>query len=367
MSQKVFITDCEGPLTLNDNAFEIAEEFIPRGDELFKILSNYDDYLVDIEKRENYNAGNTLKLISPFFKLFNLSNNDLINFSKENIFTVKGSKETLKLANTELKSYIVSTSYGQYIEALSNYMNFPFENTYFTKLDLDKFTLKVDEEEILKSFYKKILESNLITSFQEILNKGSVEDKNNLKEEIDGLNKIFFEDIPKMDIFNLMDSVKTVGGKGKQIAVEEILNKLDTDPIKAIYIGDSITDVEPLKYIHENGGISISFNGNEYSLSVAEIAIISENTIASSLIIDLFSRFGKQYIYGFIEAYSKNPENVFEGFLVKHNLMDEFKETFKNKDYPIIAFINDENKEELLKLSKEMRNKIRGRNIGSLA
>ena len=27
MVKKVFITDCEGPLTLNDNAYELADEF----------------------------------------------------------------------------------------------------------------------------------------------------------------------------------------------------------------------------------------------------------------------------------------------------------------------------------------------------
>ena len=45
MFEKSFITDCEGPLTLNDNAFEMCAYFIEDGDELFKILSLYDDYL----------------------------------------------------------------------------------------------------------------------------------------------------------------------------------------------------------------------------------------------------------------------------------------------------------------------------------
>ena len=38
MFEKSFITDCEGPLTLNDNAFELCAHFIEDGDELFKIL-----------------------------------------------------------------------------------------------------------------------------------------------------------------------------------------------------------------------------------------------------------------------------------------------------------------------------------------
>ena len=51
MFDKSFITDCEGPLTLNDNAFELSEHFIENGGELFKTLSLYDDYLADIVKK----------------------------------------------------------------------------------------------------------------------------------------------------------------------------------------------------------------------------------------------------------------------------------------------------------------------------
>ena len=43
MFEKSFITDCEGPLTLNDNAYELAVHFIENGGELFKVLSLYDD------------------------------------------------------------------------------------------------------------------------------------------------------------------------------------------------------------------------------------------------------------------------------------------------------------------------------------
>ena len=86
MFEKSFITDCEGPLTLNDNAFELADNFIENGGDLFKILSLYDDYLVDVVKKPDYKAGNTLKLILPFFVVENLKNEDLIDFSRNNMF-----------------------------------------------------------------------------------------------------------------------------------------------------------------------------------------------------------------------------------------------------------------------------------------
>ena len=86
MFEKSFITDCEGPLTLNDNAYELSANIIKDGGELFKILSLYDDYLADVVKKENYKAGNTLKLILPFFVAENLTNDDLVDFSKSNLY-----------------------------------------------------------------------------------------------------------------------------------------------------------------------------------------------------------------------------------------------------------------------------------------
>lgn len=371
MVKKVFITDCEGPLTLNDNAYELAAEFIEDGDRLFKIISRFDDYLVDDLKKENYHAGDTLKLIVPFFKLAGLTNDKMIDFSRENIFIVKGSKATLALANELMDAFIVSTSYGQYIEALSNFMEFPFENTYHTQLDLDKNTNYNDGESsssISKASVgakspKFIAELEKIEEFRKIiLQHGEAK-----KEDFDILYDIFFNEIPKLEISSYIENVKTVGGKGKQIAVEDIVERLSLEEGSIFYIGDSITDVEPLNYARENGGISVSFNGNEYPLKVAEIAVVSENTIPTSILIDLHSRYDRDYILDFVKVYSeKGPDDAFKDFEVDYSLIEEFEKGFYNKPAPIIEIITEENYDYLLKLSKEMRNNIRGTDIGGL-
>lgn len=343
MIKKSFITDCEGPLTLNDNAYEIAASFIENGDEFFKTISKYDDYLVDEIKKPNYNAGDTLKLIAPFFKAYGLNNKDIIKFSKDNISIINGALKTLKLAEFNLDSFIVSTSYGQYIEALCNQINFPFENTYYTQLDLDSYNLSVAEKQ-------KLIE------FKDIILNGDFKE----------LEKIFFDKIPKMDIGKLMEDVKTVGGNGKKLAIEDILKKHNLDANGVMYVGDSITDSEPLKFTQKNNGLAISFNGNEYCLKEAEIAIISDNTIATSLLIDLHSKFNKEYVSEFVKSYSKDPKRAFESFRIGFALIDEFNQIFKDKNLPIIEIINEDNINDLTKNSIKMRKSIRGKNIGSL-
>lgn len=378
MVKKVFITDCEGPLTLNDNAYELADEFIEDGGKLFKIISRFDDYLVDDVKLENYHAGDTLKLIVPFYKLAGLTNEKMIKFSRENIYLVDGSDDTLRFANELIDSFIVSTSYGQYIEALCNYIDFPFQNTYHTQLDVcgatnfNQFDKKSDNvssqannsQTIVGDKSPKFIEElKKVEEFRKII----LEHGDESEEDFNVLYDIFFNEFPKLEINRYIESVKTVGGKGKQIAVEDIVEKLDLGQGSIIYMGDSITDVEPLQYARDNGGLSVSFNGNEYPLNVAEIAVISNHTIVSSILIDLHSRFDKEYVLDFIREYSqKGPNAAFEDFEVDYSLIEEFEKVFYNKEAPIIEIITDDNRDYLLKLSKEMRNGIRGKDIGGL-
>ena len=347
MFEKSFITDCEGPLTLNDNAFELAEHFIENGGELFKILSLYDDYLADVVKKENYKAGNTLKLILPFFILENLTNDDLIDFSKNNIYAVNDSKFLLSYLKNAMNTYIVSTSYGQYIEAVSNYMEVPFKNTFYTKVNLDNLTLTADESVKIKEFKDLILKN---------------------PDDYELFEDIFFNQIVKMSFYENIKDVEVIGGEGKKLAIDEIIKRDNINMDKMLYIGDSITDVEPLDFARENNGVSISFNGNEYSLKVAEIAIVSPNASVTAVIADIYANNEKNKVLEFINDYNSydDLEKLFKDYNVGLDIKDKFFSVFNKENYPLIEIINDNNFDEILKVSKEMRNNIRGQDIGGL-
>jgi membrane-bound hydrogenase subunit ehaS len=94
--RKLFVTDCEGPISLNDNAFELASHFIPDGDKFFAAVSRYDDILAYEIKRPGYNAGDTLKLITPFLKAYNVTNDKIVEFSRENISLVPWARQLLQ-------------------------------------------------------------------------------------------------------------------------------------------------------------------------------------------------------------------------------------------------------------------------------
>ncbi len=343
MKNKSYITDCEGPLTLNDNAYEIAEYFIRDGGDLFKILSLYDDYLVDIVKKENYKAGNTLKLIIPFFLQEGLTNKDMIDFSRKNISTVKDSVFLVDYLKDSMNFFIVSTSYSAYIKALAEYINLPFENTFYTDVDIDVLGITEKEKEKIQQFKKLILEN---------------------PKDYELFDDIFFNEIPKMSFYPKLDKISVVGGEGKKIAIEKIIKNKYIDKNQILYIGDSITDVEPLTFTRENNGISISFNGNQYSLKAAEIAIVSSSAIISIIIADIFNRYDKNAVIEFINKYNggEDIQQLFNRYEIQENLRNKFS----NDDLKLIKVINKDNFQDILEKSSEMRNNIRGQTIGTL-
>jgi len=346
LSKKIFITDCEGPLSINDNAFELAGHFIPQGEDFFSKVSKYDDFLVDEIKRPGYNAGDTLKLIIPFLIAYGASNQKIINYSRENVLMVPGAKETITLLKDMMPSFIVSTSYGQYINALCDLTGFPFENTYYTKADLDKHHISTIEKE-------------RIMQIKDIIVAGA---------DFETMDRTFFEEIPQMKIGHILPEIKTVGGSGKKLAVEDILERTNVSPSSVMYVGDSITDVEALKFIKNNKGVSVSFNGNEFALNSAEIAIISPHTITTSILADLHSKFNSDYVKQFVDGFSIDPERALFNFRVSFELLDEFKKVFGSEDFelPVMEIITDQNREELIEKSMKCRKKIRGDSIGGL-
>lgn len=338
MNDKFYVTDCEGPLSVNDNAYEISDYFIPEGGEFFSILSNYDDMLVE-RNTEGYLAGSTLKLILPFFKAYGLTEKDLVEFSEDNIFMIDGAFSMIKHVQEIMPFYIVSTSYNQYIKALSLKTGFTCDNTYSTKLELDKYPLNDKEQDMLLDMHDNIL---FDSSFENI-------------------NRLFTKVIPKMEINNLIKSVKPVGGIGKRDAIMDIIEKNSYKPENLMYSGDSITDKEALKYAKDNGGLSISFNGNIHSINSATISIASTSNLILALIAEIFNKKGTDGVYDFIGEYNNDP---FESILNYSTNTEITQELLLNK--ASIDIITEENKNNLNNKAKITRDKVRGKNIGDL-
>jgi len=340
LHRRFFVSDCEGPLTVNDNAFELSGHFIEDGEEFFQIISKYDDILADEVKRPGYNAGGTLKLILPFLRAYGATNDNIKEFSENNVLLVPGARDTLQFAFCTMPSFIVSTSYQQYIQALCDLTGFPYENTYSTALDIEKYQLIPEERNRLIDLREDIIKH----------------------PEFENLENIFWEEISNMKIGRIIPDVNPVGGEGKKEALEDIIKRFKFHPTDLMYVGDSITDVQPLRFAAEEDGLSVSFNGNEYAIRETEIAIMADNTLPISILADLFNKSGKEEVLEFITSFNDNPQTALYDYPVNPQLVNKYR-SMKNIK---IAIVENKNREKITRESQELRKNVRGEAIGEL-
>jgi len=359
-SQRIFISDCEGPISKNDNAFELASKFIPQGERLFTLISRYDDVLADVVKREGYKAGDTLKLILPFLKAYDVTNETMREYSSRNILLIPGAKEMLGFIRSFMQAFIVSTSYEQYMRALCETVNFPFENVYCTRLDLGKY--KVSEEE--KARLKQLRQEMIKLPIPEIpKNTQSLKDfPKKLQQTVERLDEIFWKDIDSMEIGKTLEEVNPVGGSEKAAAVKEIATKFKAHFQNVMYVGDSITDVEAFKLVRNGGGLTISFNGNNFAVREAEVAVLSENTVVTAVFADVFNRFGKAQVMNLIKEWKTS---TIEKFSLYQPLEKCFLKLCRRK-LPRVELVTSHNVEKLMRDSTAFRRSVRGEAIGRL-
>ena len=358
--KRVFVSDCEGPISKNDNAYEIVAHFVPDGDKVFSIISKYDDVLADSLKRQGYNAGDTLKLVLPFLLAYDVTDRQMRQFSAQTLVLIAGTKDTLRQVLGTAKAFIISTSYEHYIHAFCDVTSFPFENTYCTRIIIDKYSVTAEERAKLKKTAKEIAAMPMITMPPNAMSISDFSSKD--RQTIDRLNEIFWREISTMSCGKIYSEIMPVGGTQKAQAIQDITKKLELPLSSVMYVGDSITDVEAFQLVRENGGLAVSFNGNKYAVKNAEVSILSENNLAAAVVFDAFLKHNKD---GALQIAANWSRQTLEKDIVDKTLLKHFFAAYPNA-LPKVQIVTAKNMESLSGESSEFRKKVRGETVGKL-
>ncbi len=312
---KLIAFDLEGPLSPQDNAYEVMG-LTEKGYELFERLSKYDD-LLTLEERPDYEPGDTLYLIIPFLLAEGITVEDILKVSQRAGLT-PGAKETIDyLREKGVQVVIISTSYEPHAHHIGLRLGIPKEFIACTPFRTDRMSLSKEEKEFILSEKKSILHL-------------STNDDEGLKKTLDNF---YLKELPSLNIYKEIKKIKVVGGRRKVEALISFMERFNAQPSETACIGDSITDFRMLDYINKNGGLAIVFNGNEYSLHYGTVAVASENLMSIIPPIEGF------YNYGY------------EG-------LRDLK-TLSGAYYSLICEAED--MDSLISIHKLMRRKIRGR------
>jgi len=252
--------DLEGPLSPQDNAYELMKLF-PNGDKVFEVISRYDDLLA-LEEREGYEPGDTLALIIPFLVLHNISEKDITALATKASLTDGAAELISQLQSRSWRVFCISTSYEQYAVHITHKLGIYAHNVACTLFPLDRFhgTLHKEDSSLLQQ------------TEQDILTMNPVDDDDRIKQRLD---YFFWEKLPTTDLGMAIKEVKPVGGRRKVVALDKFADKYEQPLSKWVVIGDSITDFRMLQAVEAAGGLAVAFNANEYALSHATMSLAS--------------------------------------------------------------------------------------------
>ncbi|OPL15879.1 MAG: hypothetical protein AVO38_09320 [delta proteobacterium ML8_D] len=361
--------DCEGPITQNDNAYELCEAMMPDGGNFFARVSRYDDYLADIEKRQGYKAGDTLKLVLPFLMAYGATNEKIEKFSEKTLTLLPGAGDMLSRIAGLMPAFIISTSYCPYLQALCRITGFPADNVYCTSIDLDRYKLTAQEQKRLKRLVSEIVGQGLLDWPEEA--KG-ISDLNNENQALVSLmDNIFWEEIPGMGIGRILSDINPVGGPEKAKAVEDSLQRTGLNLSEVLYVGDSITDLQALELVKNAKGVAVSFNGNRYAVKAAKWACVCGSTGIIHAITRLLTLNGMDAVDGLMgyigieQAKGAELLDALYSMGVEPAYLDPLRR-LSEEDAPGLFLINSSNIFDVIKYSEYVRKNVRGLNVGDL-
>ncbi len=257
----MFFTDWEGPWILTDFAYELTVAVF-NNDRFFRNLSEYDDYLAYVVKRGGYEAGYTVKLLVPFLAAAGVSNEFVRKLAVELARFVPEASKAMEML-LKWDPVVISTSYRQYLEATASMLK--VRTVHGSEVDFD--SLNIPDE----------LKAELIVRVDEIASLDG-------EELFAALDELFSRE----EIRRIVDGVKAIGAAEKARILRDYVETHNID--FPVAVGDSISDYKMFEAARRLGGVAIAFNGNEYALKHADIAIVSSTAVSEAAVIDLFMR-----------------------------------------------------------------------------
>jgi len=355
IENKQFIGTCRGLVTNNDNAYQLCEHFIPHGDRLFSVISRYDDIQSYVFNRENYKAGDTLKLILPFLCANGATDSSILRFSRERLDLVPGAAKTMRYLNSLMPSFIVTNAYEHHMMAVCDEIDFPFSNVYCTQMQMDS----VEVDELEKKEIQELAEEIAAMPVPQIppaavgLSDFSPQDQATIKR----LDEIFWDYMLTMDVNELVGSVNPIGGNEKAYSVLDVRRKTMIDLDETMYVGGGITDFQAMELVRDSGGLAVSFNGNAYAVRESNVAVMTPNAVVVSVLAAAFYNGGLEAVYDLVEDWDR--ERLSRMDFPDRYLLKEMLNTFP-EGLPPVTRVDRHNVDETAYRSERYRMKLYG-------
>ena len=355
--------NCEGPLALNDNAFELCRDFLPPdGVRFFTQVSRYGDYLAGIAKKPGDKAGDTLKLILPFLKGAGLTNEKIAEYSRQHISLAPKAEEAYRFLHTlNFPIFAISASYRQFAEAVAARLGFAPDRLYCTGADLDSYDLSETEAGELHRLLGDIVAAPAIELPPEA--KALEDLAPEVQEALGLVDTIFWDTIPRMNIGRIYREVNTMGGPEKVQALENSLAKTGLTMANLMYVGGNFTDVPALEKVRAGGGVALSFSGNRSVVEAAEIIVVADTAWPVALLAAVFQTWGKE---GVVELAQSSRPGASKYLAIPEAMIEPIMMGLQTGKTFNLYHPSTSKREDVIADSTAMRRRLRGDAIAAL-
>ncbi len=301
--------DLEGPLSPQDNAYELMKLF-PGGGRIFEVISRYDD-LLTLEGRHGYEPGDTLALIIPFLVHHGIREEQITVMGQHASLTPGAAELIAKLQSQSWRVFCISTSYHQYAFAVTRRLGIPKENVACTSFPLTKIRQALDRST------SALLEQ----AEQELVSLNPLTDDVKIKRYLDDF---YGRKLPGTGAGRLISQVKPIGGARKVEVLSRFSERMRQPLSNWVVVGDSITDFKMLQAVRQAGGLAIAFNANEYALQYATIGLASVRLDELLVVLEAWQRGGRDAVKKLVSEKEKAGGTVDRGWF---QWLEESKDT----------------------------------------
>lgn len=349
---------CQGVITRNNHALELARYFIPKGEILFLHLKGYERFLMEADLPLSFHPyGRMLIQLLPFLKAYGATNQRIEEYATVHISLVPGAKGFFDHLLPQLPCFLQTSAYTPFVISLCLLLGLQETNVFSTPLNLDQYPVSESEREMIKDLADEIVK--MPPSLRNTGRASSLAGAGRGElPYLERLRVILEEEIPNMEIAKKMDGISPQAGEGKIEAIKKSLEKSGNLPEEVLYFGSSSFDVKAMEWIRRRGGLAISFNGDRDAASVAEIAIIGGNCLILALLGDAFARGGKASVIELIEHWNIQ-EIQGDPFVGHQTLINQF---FSHglDSFPRLELVTESNCRRIMNESEAFRSNILG-------
>lgn len=316
---KQLVLEPQGFLVRNNMARELCDRFIPDGAKLYDLIDRYDNVTANVLNRDDTgHSADVMRMIAPFLKAFGASDFLVQQFCDATVRPLPEAETVMSYFLQTLPTYVNTMMYRHSADAICTKLHIPPEIVSASELDLDGNEMNRQECRDLRQMAVDILalplpqESYVLNVPLEL----SPEDVH----MISVLDDVFLHRLSGSAAFSMIEKLRSVGANEKAYTMLEIRKQAQVDLDGTAYIGGETIDYQVMDLIKDSNGLALAFNGSEFAVHGANIAVLADDCTAAAVLVEQFYNEGIEAVFDLVEHWSRKGLEKLE--VPDRNLVD---------------------------------------------